>query len=62
VSPGSTGLQSKAVLVYPAAMSDLTEQLGRTCYGIEIEPRYVDVILQRWSNLTGKQAELISCQ
>ena len=28
------------------------EQLGRTCYGIEIEPRYVDVILQRYMNLT----------
>ncbi len=30
------------------------EQLGRKCYGIEIEPRYVDVILKRWMNLTGK--------
>lgn len=26
------------------------EQLGRTCYGIEIEPRYVDVIRQRYAN------------
>ncbi len=33
------------------------EQLGRTCYGIEIEPRYVDVIVKRWENLTGEQAE-----
>lgn len=36
------------------------EQLGRTCYGIEISPRYVDVIIERWQNLTGKTAELIS--
>ena len=28
------------------------EQLGRTCYGIEIEPRYVDVILRRYMNFT----------
>ncbi|MCH7793428.1 MAG: site-specific DNA-methyltransferase [Planctomycetes bacterium] len=28
------------------------EQLGRTCYGIEIEPKYVDVILQRYMNFT----------
>ena len=35
------------------------EHLGRTCYGIEIEPRYVDVILQRWSNLTGKKATVV---
>lgn len=34
------------------------EQLGRTCYGIEIEPRYVDVIIQRWENLTGETAVL----
>ena len=28
------------------------EQLGRTCYGIEIEPKYVDVILRRYMNFT----------
>lgn len=28
------------------------EQLDRTCYGIEIEPKYVDVILRRYMNLT----------
>ncbi len=32
------------------------EQLGRKCYGIEIEPRYVDVVLRRWVNLTGEPA------
>lgn len=30
------------------------EQLGRRCYGIEICEKYVDVVLQRWYNLTGK--------
>lgn len=30
------------------------EQLGRKCYGMELEPRYCDVIVQRWVNLTGK--------
>lgn len=30
------------------------EQLGRKCYGIEIEPRYVDVVCKRWMKLTGK--------
>jgi len=34
------------------------EQLGRRCYGIEIEPRYVDVIVKRWEKLTGKRAKL----
>ena len=34
------------------------EQLGRTCFGIEIEPKYIDVIVQRWQNLTNEQATL----
>ncbi len=38
------------------------EQLGRKCYGIEIEPRYVDVIVERWENLTGQRAERIEAE
>lgn len=33
------------------------EQLGRRCYALEIDPRYVDVIIARWEKLTGKKAE-----
>jgi DNA modification methylase len=32
------------------------ERVGRTCYGIELEPRYVDVAIQRWQRLTGEAA------
>ena len=32
------------------------EQLSRKCYGMEIDPAYCDVIVQRWENLTGKKA------
>jgi site-specific DNA-methyltransferase (adenine-specific) len=32
------------------------EQLGRRCYGLEIEPHYVDVIVARWEAFTGKPA------
>lgn len=35
------------------------EQTGRSCFMIEYEPYYIDVIIQRWENLTGKKAELI---
>lgn len=35
------------------------EQLGRTCYMMELEPRYCDVILARWEKLTGREAEKI---
>jgi DNA modification methylase len=30
-----------------------SEQLGRTCYAMELDPRYCDVICDRWENLTG---------
>ena len=32
------------------------EQLGRKCYGMELSPQYCDVIVERWQNLTGKEA------
>ena len=31
------------------------ERLGRVCYSMEIEPRYVDVAVRRWANFTGKE-------
>ncbi|HUO05402.1 MAG TPA: hypothetical protein VMU16_09410, partial [Candidatus Binataceae bacterium] len=36
------------------------EQLGRRCYAIEVEPRFVDVAIARWEKLTGQKAELIA--
>jgi site-specific DNA-methyltransferase (adenine-specific) len=35
------------------------EQLNKSCYGIELDPKYVDAIIKRWEDLTGKTAELI---
>lgn len=32
------------------------EKTGRRCYGIDMEPRYMDLTIQRWENLTGKKA------
>ena len=32
------------------------ETLGRRCYGMEIEPRYVQVTIERWQGLTGRTA------
>jgi DNA modification methylase len=34
------------------------EQLGRICYGMEIDPVYCDVIVKRWETLTGGKAVL----
>jgi DNA modification methylase len=35
------------------------EQLDRTCYGLEIDPGYCDVIAGRWEKLTGGTVERI---
>jgi len=35
--------------------AELTE---RVCYGIELDPKYCDVIVQRWEQFTGKKAIL----
>lgn len=32
------------------------EQTGRICYGIELEPVFVDVAIRRWQGLTGQEA------
>ena len=34
------------------------EQTGRICYGLELDPKYVDVVVERWQALTGKKALL----
>jgi DNA modification methylase len=39
------------------AAAELTE---RVCLGIELDPKYVDVIVQRWQTLAGKKAKLDS--
>lgn len=36
------------------------EMKGRVCYGLELDPRYVDVIIRRWQKLTEKDAILES--
>lgn len=36
------------------------EQLGRTCYMMELEPKYIDVIIDRWEQFTGEKAVLLN--
>ena len=35
------------------------EELGRKCFMIELEPRYCDVIINRWEQYTGRKAEKV---
>ena len=36
------------------------EQANKNCYGMELDPKYCDVIVTRWENLTGLKAELVN--
>lgn len=36
------------------------EQLNRTCYMMELDPHYVDVIIDRWEKFTGEKAVLLN--
>lgn len=36
------------------------EQLNRTCYMMELDPKYCDVIVKRWENFTGNKAKRIN--
>lgn len=36
------------------------EQMQRRCVGVEIEPKYCDVIVERWEKLTGQKAKRVT--
>jgi DNA modification methylase len=36
------------------------ETVGRTCFAMELEPRFVDVAIRRWEAFTGKEASLLA--
>lgn len=36
------------------------ERHGRVCYGVELDPKYCDVIIHRWELYTGGKAEKVS--
>lgn len=38
------------------------EKTGRRCFGMEIDPKYCDVILSRWEQFTGKVAALTAAE
>lgn len=36
------------------------QRTGRTCFGLELDPKYVDTLIRRWQRDTGQEATLVS--
>jgi len=51
------------VILDPFAGSGATlmaaEQLGVACVSLELDPRYADVIIERWESWTNQQAVML---
>jgi DNA modification methylase len=47
--------------VWHGALHAMTsaETTGRICYGVELNPAYVDVAIERWQALTSEDAVLV---
>ena len=56
------GMLGDGIVVDPFSGSGTTllaaQELGRVCYTSELEPRYVDLCIDRWQKLTGADAML----
>jgi DNA modification methylase len=59
----ATGINSIVLDLFLGSGSTLIacEKTNRICYGMEIDPVYVDVIIKRYEDFTGKKAERL-CQ
>lgn len=56
------GADAKTIVdLYGGSGSTLiaAEQLDRTCYMMELDPHYCDIIIERWQNLTGQTARKV---
>ncbi|MBA3895487.1 MAG: site-specific DNA-methyltransferase [Gemmatimonadales bacterium] len=49
--PGATGRRHDSGTTLIAA-----ERLDRRCHGMEIDPRYASIIIERWERFTGREA------
>ena len=58
----SSNIDGKVLDLFGGSGSTLIacEQLNRKCYMMELDPHYIDVIIQRWENFTGEKAVLLN--
>jgi hypothetical protein len=54
-SGAGKGISNHGQSISDVAAAELT---GRVCCGLELDPKYVDVVVQRWQTLSGKHALL----
>lgn len=54
----SSNIDGKVLDLFGGSGSTLIacEQLNRNCYMMELDPKYIDVIIKRWEEFTGKKA------
>ncbi len=43
-------------IVFRGHPDKVCEQIDRECYTMEYDPKYVDVIIDRWEKYTGRKA------
>jgi hypothetical protein len=55
-STQSAGLLQLLVVNQPITNLKAFPRTGRNCYGIEIDPLYVDTAIRRWHRETGEEA------
>ena len=58
----SSNISGKVLDLFGGSGSTLIacEQLNRNCYMMELDPKYIDVIIQRWETFTGQKAVLLN--
>ena len=47
-------------MVFSGTTLIAAENQKKTCYGIELDPKFLDVIIERWENYTGKKANKLN--
>ena len=60
---GNSSMQEDSVLdLFGGSGSTMIacEQLNRKCFMMELDPKYVDVIIDRWERFTGQKAVLLN--
>ena len=58
----TTGINDKVLDLFGGSGSTLIacEKTNRKCYMMELDPKYIDVIIERWENYTGKEAQKLT--